>query len=51
VPSSFKDFVDMATIAIGARAAAFMGFLAMVRFVLYLTAIMLNLQQSIAMIE
>jgi hypothetical protein len=36
VPSSFKDFVDMATTASGAGAAAFMAFLA----VLCLTAIM-----------
>ncbi len=36
VPSSFKDFVDMATTASGAGAAAFMAFLA----VLYLMVIM-----------
>jgi hypothetical protein len=41
VPSSFKDFVHMATTACGARAAAFTVFLALVLFVLCLMAIML----------
>jgi hypothetical protein len=40
VPSSFKDFVDMATTASGARTAAFMAFLALALFVLCLTVIM-----------
>jgi hypothetical protein len=33
VPSSFKDFVDTATTASGARAAAFMAFLVLALFV------------------
>jgi hypothetical protein len=41
VPSSFKDFVNMATTASGARAAAFTVFLALALFVLYLKSIML----------
>jgi hypothetical protein len=41
VPSSFKDFVDMATTISGTRAAAFMAFLLLVLFVLCLMAIML----------
>ncbi len=41
VPSSLKDFVDMATTASGAGAAAFMAFFALALFVLCLMAIML----------
>jgi hypothetical protein len=41
VPSSFKDFVDMATTASSARAAASLALLALALFVLCLTAIML----------
>jgi hypothetical protein len=40
VPSSFKDFVDTATTASGAGAAAFTEFLALALFVLCLTVIM-----------
>jgi hypothetical protein len=40
VPSSFKDFMDMATTASGAGAAAFMAFLALELFVLCLMVIM-----------
>jgi hypothetical protein len=39
VPSSIKDFVDTATIASGARAAAFTAFLALALFLLCLMAI------------
>jgi hypothetical protein len=39
VPSRFKDFVDRATTA-SARAAAFMAFLVLALFALYLTVIM-----------
>jgi hypothetical protein len=41
VPSSFKDFLDMATTASGARAATFTAFLVLALFVLCLTVIML----------
>jgi hypothetical protein len=41
MPSSCKDFVDMATTASGAGAAAFMVFLALALFVLSLMVIML----------
>jgi hypothetical protein len=41
VPSSCKDFMDTATTASGARAAAFMAFLALALFKLCFMAIML----------
>jgi hypothetical protein len=41
VPSSFNDFVDMATTASSAGATAFVAFLALARFILCLMAIVL----------